>query len=173
MGALTPITSLLAGVTATLNTVDRFTNTVQNFGGQDDRRAEKELAAQQDLALQQLQQTQKLEQQQAAQDADLTRQQLALTAQNAEEARQRALKRAVAKQRAAYGGAGISATGGSAEAVLLGLFDESEEDLAQRTRIDQLKSTALTQTLAQQSSLNILQAQQLRERQSLERAVRF
>ncbi len=169
MGAITSA----AGLTSTLNTIDNFVETVENFGGRDERRAARNLEAEQALALQQLQQQQGLAEKQAAQDAALQRQKLQIQAQNAEETRLRALKRVVAKQRASFGGSGISSIGGSAEAVLLGLFDESEEDLAQRNRLDQLTSTALSQGLAQQKSLNVLQATQLQERQNLARAVSF
>ena len=173
MGALTSATRLIGGITSTLNTIDTFVDTVQDFGGQDDRRAATNQQASQSLALQQLQQQQALEQQQSRQNAALRLQEQQIEAQNAEERRQRALRSTVAKQRAAFGGRGISTQGGSAQAVLLGLFDESEEELEQRSRLDQLKSTALSQGLSQQNSLNILQATQLRERQNLARAINF
>ncbi len=173
MGAITSAASLIGGITSTLNTIDNFVDTVQDFGGQDTRRASSNLQAEQTLALQQLQQQQGLQQQQAAQQAALRLQQQQAETQSAEERRQRALRSAVAKQRASFGGSGISSAGGSAEAVLLGLFDESEEELAQRQRLAQLSSAALSQGLAEQRSLNILQATQLQERQNLARAVRF
>jgi hypothetical protein len=173
MGALTPVATLLGGITTALGAVNKISGAFDDLSGQSERQAAAQLRAQQDLALRQLQQQQSLQQQQATQDAALERQNLVITAQNAEEARQRALRRAVAKQRASFGGSGISPSGGSAEAVLLGLFDESEEDLRQRERLDQLKTSALSQGLAQQNSINILQTQQLRERQQLERASRF
>ena len=173
MGALTSATSLIGGITSTLNTVDNFVDTIENFGGQDDRRAQQNLQAQQDLALRQLQEQQALEEQQAQQDAELRLQQQQIDAQNAEERRQRALKSAMARQRASFGASGITTQGGSAEAVLLGLFDESEEELEQRNRLDQLSTTALSQGLQQQTSLNVLQRTQLQERQNLERAIRF
>lgn len=173
MGALTSATSLIGGITSTLNTIDNFVDIIQDFGGQDDRRSASNQRAQQDLALQQLQQQQALEEQQAREEAALQRQQQQIEAQNAEERRQRALRSVVAKQTASFGGRGISTRGGSAEAVLLGLFDESEEELEQRDRLDQLKSTALSQGLSQQNSLNVLQATQLRERQNLARAISF
>nr|BDD45688.1 hypothetical protein 7 [Alphaproteobacteria bacterium] len=172
MGALTSAASLIGGITSTLNTIETFVDTVENFGGRNDNRAG-DLRAQQDLALKQLQEQQALEERQSAQDAALRRQQLTVEAQNAEERRIRALKRAVSKQRVSFGGRGISTIGGSAEAVLLGLFDESEEELEQRNRLDQITSTALSQDLFQQRSLNVLQATQLRERQNLARAIGF
>ncbi len=173
MGALTSATSLIGGVTSTLNTIDNFVDTIQDFGGQDNRRAASDQRAQQNLALQQLQQQQALEQQQSREDAALRLQEQKIETQNAEERRQRALRSVVAKQRATFGGRGISTGSGSAEAVLLGLFDESEEELEQRTRRNQLTTTALSQGLSQQNSLNILQATQLRERQNLARAINF
>lgn len=129
----------------------------------DTRKAEKE----QSLALRQLQQTQQLNQRQAAQDAALERERIAAEAQNAQEDRERALRRAVARQRANFAGSGISPSGGSAQAVLLGLFDETEEDLAQRERLDNLRNRASDLGLAQSNSLNVLQRTQLQERQKL------
>ena len=67
----------------------------------------------------------RLQQQQAQQQANLKKQQIDADATVDAERRQRALKNAVARQRAKFGSQGISISdGGSAEAVLLGLFDE-------------------------------------------------
>lgn len=173
MGALTPVTTLLSGVTTALNTIDNFSTSVQSFGTDQAKAERAAMQKQQELALKQLQASQKISEQQALQDAALEREKLAIDAQTAEQTRQRALRRTVAKQRALFGGSGTGATGGSAEAVLLGLFEESDEERAQAVRLNQLKTSALDQGLAQQSSLNLLQAQQLRERQRLERAIRF
>ncbi|MBI1301341.1 MAG: hypothetical protein GC137_06750 [Alphaproteobacteria bacterium] len=106
---------------------------------------------QQKLAVRQLQQTQALQQQQSAQNAALDRERLAVDTQNAEEERQRALRRAVARQRANFGAQGVSTTGGSSQAVLLGLFEESDEDRAQRERLDNIRSRAIDQGLSQKA----------------------
>lgn len=126
----------------------------------------------QDMALQQLQRQQALTQQQAAQNAELERKQIAEQSAINEENRRAALKRAVARQRAQFGASGISSGPGSSEAVLLGLFDETEGELAQRERLDNLRYGALDSDLAQSNSLNVLQYEQLKERQKLSQAAR-
>ena len=176
MGALTPVTTLLTGITTTLNTIESFGNTVQDFGSSfenQEAQARQNLEAQQQLSLQQLQQQQELEQQQAAQDAQLQLQQLTAENEAAEAARQKALKRAVASQRTSFGASGISSSGGSAEAVLLGLYEESDDEREERERLTQLKTTALETSLEQQKSLNVLQLSQLKEKQRVERATLF
>lgn len=156
MGAINPISLVTSGL-GVLNTVNQLTGQPQR------RNAERE----QELALQQLQAQQQLNQQQLEQDAALERERIAAQAQADEQDRQRALRRAVARQRAQFGSRGVSAEGGSAQAILLGLFDESEEELAQRERLDGLRTSALDQDLAQRSSLNVLQRTQLQQRQNL------
>lgn len=126
----------------------------------------------QELALRQLQQKQAVNQQQAERNAELERKQIAEQSAINEENRRAALKRAVARQRSQFGGRGISSSGGSSEAVLLGMFGETEDELAQRERLDNLRFGALDSDLAQSRSLNILQYEQLRERQKLSEATR-
>jgi len=110
-------------------------------------------------------QMQALLQQQAQQDATLQRQQMQTQTDQAEQQRRQALKRAMAKQRAYYGAQGVSTDSGSAEAVLLGMFQESDEERANREKLDQLRSQALSQSQAQTQQLNLLQQTQLKERQ--------
>jgi hypothetical protein len=82
------------------------------------------------------------------------------------------LKRAVARQRAAYGASGIEAnSSGSAQAVLLGLFDESEEEKNQREKLDTLRLNAIDQDVDQRSRLNVLQRTQLAEKQRLQQSL--
>ena len=120
-----------------------------------------------DQALRQLEQQQKLQETQAAQDAAISKQEIAEKAQAAEKVRRDALKRAVARQRAQFGGRGIASGDGSSEAVLLGLFEESEAERVSRERLDQLKVQAIDQNLAQQSRVNTLQRTQTAARNSL------
>lgn len=160
MGAITPIASGLGSAVSTLNTIGNVVNTVQSFSGNSAKERD------QDLALRQLQQRQQLENQQAINDAALDRQQIELQAAQDEEERRDALRRAVARQRANFGSQGVSQTG-SAQAVLLGLFEESDEERANRDARDQLRFSALEQDTASTQSLNVLQATQLRERQNL------
>ncbi|MEM6781986.1 MAG: transporter [Pseudomonadota bacterium] len=121
----------------------------------------------QDLALKQLQQQQNTEFQIAQENAALERQQIAINAEIAEENRRRALKRAVARQRASFGGQGVGSGAGSSQAVLLGLISESDEEREQRERLDTLRDTAINQDLSQTVRLNTLQREQLKERNNL------
>lgn len=118
-------------------------------------------------ALDQLKQRQSLQQQQAAADAALSRQNIALNAENSEEERKKALRRAVSRQRANFGAQGISSGGGSAQAVLLGLFEESDAEKKKREQLDALRLNAIDQDLGQKNSLNVLQRTQLKERNKL------
>lgn len=120
-----------------------------------------------DQSLKQLQEQQRLQQEQAAQDAALQRQQIATNTAQSEEERRAALRRAVARQRANFGSQGVSSAGGSSQAVLLGLFDESEDEARRREELDQLRLTGIDQGLTQRSSLNVLQRTQLAERNNL------
>jgi hypothetical protein len=70
----------------------------------------------------------------------------------------------VARQRANFGAQGVSAGGGSAQAVLLGLFEESEEERARRERLDGLRVRVLEDDLAGRRASNVLQRTQLQER---------
>ncbi len=79
------------------------------------------------------------------QSIELQRKQNQLSQQAYEQDRKDALKRAVAKQRARIGASG-STLEGSGEAILLGLFDETDEELARREELDQLKEEALRQS---------------------------
>jgi hypothetical protein len=107
--------------------------------------------------------------QNAREQAELQKEQIRIGASQAETERRAALRRAVARQRAQFGASGTGSDGGSAKAVLLGLFDESEEERAQRQTLDTLKTAAAEQGVSQQQRLNTLQLTQLRERNRLGR----
>ncbi len=119
------------------------------------------------VALEQLQARQANNIRAAEADANEKRASIALSAQTAEEDRKRALRRAVARQRSQFGAQGIGTSGGSGQAVLLGLFDESQEDKAQRKNLDALRLGAIDQNLSQARSLNVLQRSQLQQRQKV------
>ncbi len=120
-----------------------------------------------DIALEQLRAQQSLQEQQAAADAELNKQKIALDAQEAEEERKKALRRAVSRQRANFGAQGISSGSGSSQAVLLGLFEESDAEKQKREQLDAIRITSIDQDLAQQKSLNVLQRTQLQEKQKV------
>ena len=121
----------------------------------------------QDQALEQLQERQALQQQQRAQDAALQKQQIALSASQDEEKRKAALKRAVARQRASFGSQGVGSGAGSSQAVLLGMFEETEDELSRREELDNLRLNAVDLNVSQSNALNVLQRTQLQERNTL------
>jgi len=128
-------------------------------------------ASSNDLALRQLQQQQALQEQQAVQNANLSKQELAIKAETAESERKAALKRAMARQRAAFGASGVSTSGGgSTEAVLLGLFDESEEEKESREKLDRIRVQAIDQNLSQSKRVNTLKRTQEKQKQKLQKS---
>jgi len=124
-----------------------------------------------DLALSQLQQQQKLQQQQEAQNSALEKQGILVKAQEAENQRRSALKRAVARQRARFGSSGVNSNGGSSEAVLLGLFEESDQDKMARENLDNLRLNAIDQESTQRKRVNTLQREQLNQKNKLKETV--
>ncbi|MGB1077227.1 MAG: transporter [Bdellovibrionales bacterium] len=122
------------------------------------------------VALKHLQQQQAESLRQAKEDAALRKAEIRANADEAERKRRDALKRSVARQRAQFGSQGISTNNGSGQAILLGLFDESDDERAQRERLDGLRTSALDQNVSQQSRLNLLQASQLAEKQRVRQA---
>lgn len=172
MGAITPVLttlgSLAGAVTATRSAVQTLRGAGRGWGDPQDA-----LRRQQAQDLSQLKARQALEERQAAQEADLARARNHIESGAAEEARRAALKRAVARQRALFGAQGTGSTGGSAQAVLLGLFDESDAEKAQRERLDGVRQAVLETDLSARRQANLLQLTQLAERQRLERLSRF
>ena len=109
-----------------------------------------------------------LQVQQMQQDAALQKEQNRVAAEGAEATRRAALKRAMARQRASFGAQGVGSSAGSAEAVLLGMFQELDEERANREKIQNLRAAALDQNVAQQQQINLLQQTQLRENQRID-----
>lgn len=121
-------------------------------------------------ALNELQARQNAQLRAAEQNASLEKQRIALNAQESKRKRKAALKRAVSRQRVDFGAGGIaSGAGGSSEAVLLGFFQESEAEKAERERLDNIRLTSIDQDLANQRRLNLIQRTQLQERQRIGR----
>ena len=161
MGGVLPLAKGINEIAGAVNTVGRAVGTIQTLSG-GGRKKET-----QDLALQQLQERQALQQQQLSQSNALERERIATQAALDEEERRAALRRAVSHQRANFGASGVSANSGSGQAVLLGLFDETEDDLARREQLDNLRSRAFDLSETQTRSLNLLQATQLAERNAI------
>lgn len=167
------------------NIASLFVPSVQGFGvisnlmrfaddvsGKTDLNQQNTLRQQQDHALRQLQAMQDEEMRRAGEDAAQDRAEIAFNAQAAEDARRAALKRAVARQRATFGSSGIDTnSSGSAQAVLLGLYDESEEERVQREKLDAMRYGALEQGLAQRARANVLERTQLVQQQQLQQSL--
>lgn len=150
------LTSLAATAMQALNAANALIGVVDGFNGRSGGQDYDFIKAQSDLSLRN-----------AQQQAALQKEQLRLSADQAETNRRAALRRAMARQRAAYGASGLDSSSGSAQAVLLGMFDESEEELQQRNALDALKTAAIDQGVAQQQRINTLQLTQLKERDRL------
>lgn len=120
-------------------------------------------------AQQQLAAQQSLQERQAAANMALEREQIALNTAHTEEERRAALKRAVARQRANFGAQGVGSGGGSSQAVLLGLFDESDAERERREQMDNLRLRVMDEDLSQRRALNVLQRTQLAERGKIDR----
>ena len=103
----------------------------------------------------------------AREQAALQKEQIRISGEQAETSRRAALRRAMARQRAQFGASGIGSGSGSAQAVLLGMFDESEEELQQRQTLDSLKTAAINQGVTQTQRINTLQLTQMKERDRL------
>ena len=131
----------------------------------------RELRAQQDTALKQLQEKQTEDLERAAEKAIFDREKILADTDQRERDRRSSLKRAVARQRARAGTSGITASNGSGEAILLGLFDESEDERSERQRQDDLRLRAIDSDITNRQSRNLLEASQLREHQRLERSL--
>ena len=175
MGSLTSAiggtNSFFGSVLPLVSNISRTVALVDNLTGHSEDERRDQIRREQDQALQQLQDRQALQQRQLAQDTALEKQQIALQRAQADEERRAALRRAVARQRASFGSQGVGSNGGSSEAVLLGLFEESDDERAKREKLDQARYGALDNNMAQSRSLNLLQATQLAERQKLSRLV--
>lgn len=119
------------------------------------------------LILQQLQQKQNLENQRAFEKSELEKQKIKVNASEEETKRRLSLKRAVARQRAKFGGSGISSNSGSSEAVLLGLFEESEDERSTRKKLDNISLQSIDQNLNNTYRVNTLTRTQEQEKQRL------
>jgi len=161
MGTLTPV---LGTLTKTLGAVSTLATTVDTLtGGQ-----RRDTRAQQDLALRQLQARQANSESQAQLNAQADRERLALEAQQDEDRRKKALRRAIAKRNASVGASGVSRTG-SNEAVLLGLINDTDDDQQNANALDQLRFNTIDRGVESLQSRNVLERTQLAERQRLQR----
>jgi hypothetical protein len=172
------ITSVLGAVAPALGAVTQAVSAAEQVGSlfgasslSSQRSEENSLRQRQQQALRQLEQSQSEQLRDQQEQATLDRAKITNDAVADEERRKAALRRAVARQRTQFSSQGLSGVGGSAEAVLLGLFEESDSEREQRERIDSVRTSALDQDVAARKRLNVLQRNQLIEQQRLQRAV--
>lgn len=172
MGSFSSTVSALNAVSPFLGSASQFVNAGLGLANSLGRASNTDLQRQQQFELDQLAQQQATEVAIAEQNAALERQKIETQATADENRRRNALRRAAARQRAQFGSSGIGANpGGSGEAVLLGLFDQSEEEKNEAQALDQLRFAALDQDIANKKTLNLLQTQQLKANQDFERAL--
>lgn len=158
MGAITPVMSVLPILSSAAGMINKNLDMFSVLSGNSQRKIDRadaqrnQIEMQNSLALQRIQSEQNLQ---------------------AESARKDALRRAVARQRASFSAQGTGSAGGSADAVLLGLFTESEEDRVKRERLDSLRDQA--QKIQRNGALytNLLSATEDSERKKIERFYRY
>lgn len=153
MGSIVPIAAQAAQAFQTAGTIASTISAGANVLNAFDR-------GDQGLSASQLSERQAIEERNATQQANLERQELFEKAKVVETERRNALKRAVSRQRAQFGSSGISSNSGSSEAVLLGFFDESDEQRQSRENLDQIRLSAIDQKLSQVKRVNTLQRTQ-------------
>lgn len=90
-----------------------------------------------------------------------------------EQRRVEALRRAMAKHRASFGARGVTAAGGSGEAILLGLVGESDRERQTAIAADRLQTQALQQRVSDLNRRNLLEQSQLAERHRIQRLSRL
>jgi hypothetical protein len=158
MGTLVPV---LGTLTKTIGAVSTIAGAVDSVTGNSQKQ-------QQEQAMRNLQAQQQQQSTEAQATADEKRNLINLEAQEAEDIRKAALKRAIAKRNAKFGATGIGGTGGSREAILLGLYDESDTEKQRQAELDKLRFNAIDNDLSNLQSRNILQQTQLAEQQRLQ-----
>lgn len=106
---------------------------------------------------------------QAQAKAALDGQAAALSDQKDENKRRIALKHAIANQRASFGGQGIDPSDGSSEAVLLGLFNESDQERALREQMAGIRNAAIDQNAGAIQQKNLLEQSQAMQKDTINR----
>jgi hypothetical protein len=157
MGNLNALGGLLPLVNQTLRGLNTVERAIDRFGGDRGRNEQ---------ALRQLQERNRLEEELAA--VRTAREQAIVTTENQENSRRReaALRRAVSRQRAMSGAAGVEDEdrGGSGQAVLLGLYNEDAQEQATAQNLYALRQQILTDNLASLRRRNLLAESQLSAR---------
>jgi hypothetical protein len=167
MAGLSFAGGLLPILTTAVSTFEKIDDIFEQRDAADDRADA--IRHNQQTALSQLKQRQERDFAERRVAAEEKRAEIDTKSDQANAQRQAALKRAVARRKADFGARGVSADAGSGEAVLLGLFDETEEEAKKRRELDNLRKNALASDLDNLNKRNLLEVSQLRERQRLNR----
>ena len=155
MGGLSSVASTAIGALSVANSVMGGINSYQENSGRreyDQQRQKNDLDTANAMA-----------------KAENDKYQLRIEAEMADKSRRDALRRNMARQLAKFGASGTDASTGSGQAVLLGMFEESEADKKQRDELDALKASAIDRNMAQQQRVNTLQLTQLKEKDKYNR----
>ena len=108
-----------------------------------------------------------LQNRQLQQNAEIQKQKNLLALEQKESERLSKLRKAISSQRAALAGRGISPVGGSADAVLKGLSEDSEAESQSNIFATQLENAKIDAGLGNSTQLNLLQKQQLKQKTTL------
>lgn len=163
MGQISSVLSGISAASGALSSVDRIANLTSSG-----KEKLKEMQAQQNLAAAQLAERQKLTEELAEKKADRDRALLMAESEQEDRRRSQALRMAVSKQRAVQGAAGVgSETGGSGEAVLLGLVTRSTDEARDDEAIRDIRARIIDENLAALKAQNLLELTQLRAQQGL------
>lgn len=108
-----------------------------------------------------------LKNKQLAANADAEKQKNLLDLKKSETARQSKLRAALSTQRANFGAQGVGAGSGSSEAVLQGIFEDSDIERQENAAETEAENKAIDSHLSTQTQLNLLQKQQLKQKSVL------
>ena len=167
MAGLSFAGGLLPILTTAVTSVKKFDEIFDKRDAQRDR--ERAIRRNQQTTLSQLKQRQEQQFSERRSAAEQTRAEIDTKSSQEAQRRQAALKRAVARRKANFGASGVTANAGSGEAVLLGLFEETEEEAKKRQQLDNLRKNALADDLNNLNRRNLLEVSQLPQRQRLDR----
>lgn len=146
MGSLNPISNLVQTVTGSANTIS---NAAKLYGDYRDITRQNQIAKD----------TYLLNEQDLAEKSVLTRRETDLDAEEDRRQRQRNLQKSSATRKAMFGNQGISTSDGSGKAVLLSLFQDSDEEQQYRDRLNALRRESEEQDTAAKRRRNLLSLQ--------------
>ena len=164
MGQISSVLSAISTANSAASNASRFSRLV---AGESDTL--KNLRLQQAQAAEQLRARQGLEEELAARKKSPETAILQAESAAAERRRVQALAAASAKQRAVSGAAGVGSADGSGEAVLLGLFTQSDAERIDAEKLAEIRRQILDENFESLRARNLLEFTQLSAEQSLRR----